>query len=153
MLGIGLNEGAHCPLISSPPFLFIVRAVLSFFSSVYFCLAFYWPWLFPSLFLTAGQEPQLTKSYKPLTGKSNISMSKVTQRFYPVARYGAFYWLMLSIVMVFLDTLLLLAQNQAVSLFIPGVGMETQIQVTSGFFFKLWNNRILVYEKLSTCES
>jgi len=80
-------------------------------------------------------------------------MSKVTQRFYPVARYGAFYWLTLSIVMVFLDTLLLLAQNQAVSLFIPGVGMETQIQVTSGFFFKLWNNRILVYEKLSTFES
>ena len=69
------------------------------------------------------------------------------------------YWyierglLMLYISMVFLDTLLLLAQNQAVSLFIPGVEMKTWWQVTSGFSFKLWNNRILVYENImSFCQ-
>ena len=58
-----------------------------------------------------------------------------------------------TISMVFLDTLLLLAQNQAVSLFIPGVEMKTWWQVTSGFSFKLWNNRILVYENImSFCQ-
>ena len=31
--------------------------------------------------------------------------------------------------------------------------MKTQAQVTNGFFFKLWNNRILVYENLFTFES
>lgn len=31
--------------------------------------------------------------------------------------------------------------------------MDTQIQVINGLVFKLWNNRILVYQKLSTFES
>lgn len=104
---IGLYEGPHRALFCSlfvPSCCFVSSFRKSYFFGFLLALI-----IFPACILPAGQKPQLTTS---VTGSTKITTLRVTQIFYTAVKYCAFYWLVLYISMVFLDTFLLLAQNK-----------------------------------------